>query len=83
LSIQAGVIVAAAALGMLLVSGRFEGESGQSLFAMGMIAFCIGGGFIVSAGVSLFLTRRLGLWQGPSSLESTSIDRLDEAGRVR
>lgn len=71
-SIQIGLIVAAAGLGMLLVSTRFEPGAAAGFFAMGAIAFCIGAGFIASAVVSIFLSRRLGLWQGsekPSALE--------------
>lgn len=58
-SIQIGVIVAAAASGMLIVSGRFTDDTGQGLFALGVIALCVGGGFIASAAISLFLSRRL------------------------
>jgi hypothetical protein len=68
-SIQIGVIVAAASLGLLLVSLRFKGETSEALFAMGGIAFCLGGGFIASALVSIVLSRRLGLWQGPASAD--------------
>ncbi|HEX9943007.1 MAG TPA: hypothetical protein VGG03_13395 [Thermoanaerobaculia bacterium] len=82
-SIQVGVVVAAAALGMLIVSGRFEGEAGQELFAMGVIAFCVGVGFVASAAVSIFLSRRLGLWQTPHSSETASADRFDDPGLVR
>jgi hypothetical protein len=63
-SLQLGVVVAIAGFGMLLVSFRFDGEPAQSLFAMGVIAFCIGAGFIASAAVSVVVSRRLGLWQG-------------------
>lgn len=59
-SIQIGLIVAAAGLGMLLVSGRFDRETAQGFFAMGTIAACVGGGFILSAIVSMVLSRRLG-----------------------
>ncbi len=58
-SIQIGVIVAAGAVGMLIVSGRYTDETGQGLFALGVIALCVGAGFIVSALVSMFLSRRL------------------------
>jgi hypothetical protein len=74
-SIQVGVIVAAGAIGMLIVSGRF-GEDGQGLFAMGVIGICIGAGFIGSAIVSLLLSRRLGIWQGanaPDSIEDPGL----------
>lgn len=70
-SIQIGVIVAAAALGMLLVSLRFEAEAGRELFAMGVIALCIGLGFVASAAVSIILTRRLGAWQSNDSSGET------------
>jgi hypothetical protein len=65
-SVQIGVVVAAASLGMILVSGRLEKESAQELFALGMIGASIGVGFIASALVSVFLSRRLGLWPSQS-----------------
>ena len=64
-SIQIGIIVAAAGFGMLLVSFRFDRGTAADLFAMGTIGLCIGGGFIASALVSLFMSRKLGVWQGP------------------
>ena len=76
-SVQIGVIVAAASLGILLVSGRFDKESAQELFALGMIGVSIGVGFIASAAVSIFLSRRLGLWQQPNG------ERADDTGIVR
>ncbi len=75
-SVQIGIVVAAAALGLVLVSGRFDKESAQEMFALGMIGVSLGVGFIVSAAVSMFLSRRLGLWQAP-------VDRADETGIVR
>lgn len=62
-SVQIGVIVAAAAVGMLLVSGRLEKDAASALFAMGVIALSVGAGFIGSAVVSVLLSRRFGLWQ--------------------
>jgi hypothetical protein len=59
-SIQIGLIVAAAGLGTLLVSGRFDRETAQGFFAMGTIAACVGGGFILSAFVSMVMARRFG-----------------------
>jgi hypothetical protein len=82
-SIQAGVVVAAAAIGLLIVSSQFDGETGQGLFAMGVIAFSIGVGFIASAGVSLFLSRRLGIWPPSRSPEAASAERFDDPGLVR
>jgi hypothetical protein len=76
-SIQIGIVVAGAALGMIAVSGRFDPETAQGFFALGMIALCAGGGFILSAAVSIILSRRLGLW--PSSTATATAD-LDDAG---
>jgi hypothetical protein len=75
-SIQIGVIIAAAALGLLLASTTFSDDSAQGLFAMGVIALSIGAGFIASAMVSVSLSRRLGLLQPPP-------ERDDEPGLVR
>ncbi len=77
-SIQLGVILVAAALGMLLVSLRLEGESSEGMFALGAIAFSIGGGFIASAFVSLLLSRKLGLFsESGSSAPATPFDEPD------
>jgi hypothetical protein len=73
-SIQIGVIVAAAAIGMLIVSGRVDKETAEGFFALGVIALCVGGGFIVSAAVSLLLSRRLGIWQAPAGADVASAD---------
>ena len=72
-SIQLGVVIAIGAIGMLLVSLRFERENAQGLFAMGAIAFSVGAGFVASALISLTMSRRLGLWQTPpdASMSST------------
>ena len=73
-SVQVGVVVVAAAIGLLIVSNRFDAETSQGLFAMGVIALCVGGGFIASAVISLVLSRRLGLWRGPASEAATLPD---------
>lgn len=78
-SIQIGVIIAAAAIGMLIVSGRLDKESATAMFSMGVIALCVGGGFVISAVVSLLLSRRLGLWQAPIDDSAT----LTDAGFVK
>lgn len=68
-SIQIGVIVAITGLGMLLLAAAFSGESAQGFFAMGVIAFCIGAGFIASSFVSIVVARRLAPWQEPETPE--------------
>lgn len=76
-SIQLGIVVAAGAVGMLLVSNRFDKESSQGLFAIGVIGLCIGAGFVASAIVSILVSRRLGAWQSGESAA------LSESGPVR
>jgi hypothetical protein len=79
-SIQVGVIVAAAGLGMLLVSLRSDPETARELFAMGVIAFFIGAGFIGSAAVSISMSRRMGLWPEKGAEPGAAID---DSGAVR
>jgi hypothetical protein len=66
-SIQAGVVLAAGALGLLFVSGRVIEEVAQVLFAIGVLALAVGVGFVVSAAASFLLSRRLGLFEPPGT----------------
>ena len=74
LSIQLGVVAAAGALGMILVSGRFDPETAKGFFALGVIGLCVGGGFIASAAVSIVLSRRFGLWPGSAAAATADLD---------
>lgn len=65
-SVQVGVVLAAGALGLLFVSNRVIEEVAQPLFAIGVLALAIGTGFVVSAGASFLLSRRLGLFEPPA-----------------
>ena len=78
-SIQIGVVLAIAGLGMLLVSLRFDGGSAHGFFAMGVIAFCVGAGFVASALVSVLMSRRLGLFENTQAHEKPAND----AGMMR
>jgi uncharacterized membrane protein len=64
-SVQVGVVLGAGALGLLFVSNRVIDEVAQPLFAIGVLALAIGAGFVVSAGASFLLSRRLGLFEPP------------------
>jgi hypothetical protein len=75
-SIQLGIVVVAGALGALFLGLLSSGEAAQGFLSLGALAFCVGGGFIASAFVSLMMSRRLGLWDGASQ-------PLDESGPVR
>lgn len=60
-SVQAGIVILAAALGVLFVSGRVIEEIAQPLFALAAIGISLGIGFVVSSGVAYVLSRNMGL----------------------
>jgi hypothetical protein len=61
LSVQAGIVIAAGALGMLFVSGRVIDEVAQPMFAIASIGISLGIGFVVSSAVAYVLSRNMGL----------------------
>ena len=65
-SVQVGVVLAAGGLGLLFVSNRVIEEVAQPLFVIGVLALTVGAGFVVSAGASFLLSRRLGLFEPPA-----------------
>jgi ABC-type Fe3+-siderophore transport system permease subunit len=72
-SVQVGLILAAAGVGLQIVSRSIEKTVSQPLFAMGILGVSIGAGFVLSAIVSYILSRKLGLWEPPPSpAQSTS-----------
>ena len=60
-SVQGGVVLIAAGIGLLVVSGRVPAEASQPLHALGVIGIALGLGFAVSAIISFVISRRLGL----------------------
>ncbi|OFW11665.1 MAG: hypothetical protein A3H96_03100 [Acidobacteria bacterium RIFCSPLOWO2_02_FULL_67_36] len=66
-SLQAGVVLAIAGLGVLLVSLRFVDEPAQFFFVVGIVTMALGVGFIVSAGAAYGLSRKLGLLERPTT----------------
>jgi hypothetical protein len=67
-SVQVGVVLAAGAMGLLFVSDHVVLEEvGQPLFVIGVLALALGSGFIVSAGASYLISRRLGLLEGTAA----------------
>jgi hypothetical protein len=72
-SVQVGLVAAAGGLGLRYVSakmaddftsGRVSEDLSQPLYILGVFALSIGVGFVISALVSYFLSRRLGLLNG-------------------
>jgi hypothetical protein len=60
-SVQAGLVLAAGAIGLLFISRRVIEEVAQVFFAAGVLALALGIGFVVSAAASLLLSQRFGL----------------------
>jgi hypothetical protein len=65
-SVQIGVVLAAAGLGLFIVSNNTIEEVAQPLFGVGVLALALGAGFVVSAAASFLLSRRLGFLEPPA-----------------
>jgi len=65
-SVQAGVVLAMAGVGLHYVSSRVDETVREPIFTVAVIALSLGAGFIISAFVSYVLSRRLGLLDGPA-----------------
>jgi len=66
-SIQMGLVVAAAGVGLRFVSSGIDKEAAQPLHALGVVALCVGIGFVLSAVLSFILSRRLKLFEPPEA----------------
>lgn len=60
-SVQIGIVIVAAALGVLFVSGRVIDEVAQPLFAIAAVGIALGIGFVASSAVAYVLSRNMGL----------------------
>jgi hypothetical protein len=60
-SVQAGVVLVAAGLGLWAISARVSGDAAQPLHALGILAIALGVGFVISAIISFVISHRLGL----------------------
>lgn len=61
-SVQTGLILGALGIGLKTVSFSIEKEVAPAMSGLGVLAIALGIGFILSAVVSLILSKRLGLW---------------------
>ena len=64
-SVQAGVVLAAAGIGLNIVSRRIDPEHSDPIFTLSVVVLSIGIGFAASAVVSYVLSQRLGLLVKP------------------
>ena len=65
-SMQAGLVLAAGGMGLLLVSRQLPVDAELPIRVVGVVILSVGVGFVVSALGSFFVSRRLGLWQEPA-----------------
>lgn len=63
-SIQVGLVLLAAGIGLLIVSNNVQKEIVQPMYGFAVLTMSLGVGFVVSSFVSYVLSRRLGLWSG-------------------
>lgn len=64
-SVQAGIVVAAAGLGLWIAKNGVIEEAAQPMLVVSILAMALGVGFVVSAFASYALSRQLGLVQPP------------------
>ena len=69
-SVQAGVVLLAGGVGLTAVSARIADEAAQPVHALGILAMALGLGFVVSAIISFVISRRLGLIEPASRVET-------------
>ena len=72
-SVQAGLVVTAAGIGLQVVSERVVTEVAQPLRALGVLGVALGAGFVISAVISYFISRRLGLIEPTAKLSASSV----------
>jgi hypothetical protein len=66
-SVQAGVVLALGGIGLLFISSRAIPDIAQGLWAVGILALALGGGFILSSAIAYLLSSRLGLFDQRAS----------------
>ena len=64
-SVQAGIVITLAGIGLFVAKGIVIEEAAQVLYVISVLAIAIGVGFVVSAFVAYALSQRLGLLESP------------------
>jgi hypothetical protein len=65
-SVQGGIVLMAAGIGLQVVSARVADDAAQPLHALGVLGIALGLGFLVSAIISFVISQRLGLIEPPA-----------------
>jgi hypothetical protein len=64
-TIQAGVVLLAGGVGLLMVGARMTDDAAQAFHALGILGVALGAGFVISAIISFMISRHLGLVEIP------------------
>jgi hypothetical protein len=72
LSVQVGLVLGFAGLGILYASNNFESEVARPFFVLGVLGIALSIGFVLSALASYLISRSLGLISPPPTRETTS-----------
>ncbi len=64
-TIQAGVVLLAGGVGLLMVGARMTDDAAQGFHALGILGVALGAGFVISAIISFMISRHLGLVEVP------------------
>jgi len=70
-SVQAGLVLGLAGIGMNYASGHIAVEAAQPFFVLGVLGIAVGGGFILSALASYIIARNMGLVHATSETPPT------------
>jgi hypothetical protein len=70
-SVQAGLVLGLAGIGLNYASGHIAVEAAQPFFVLGVLGMAVGGGFILSALASYIIARNMGLVHGTSETPPT------------
>ncbi|MDQ2713187.1 MAG: hypothetical protein M3Y24_13330 [Acidobacteriota bacterium] len=74
-SIQAGLVLVAAGIGLQVLSTRISDVASQAMHAFGVLGIALGLGFVFSAVISFVISRRLGLIETASRPAMSSAQR--------
>jgi hypothetical protein len=66
-SVQAGIVLTVAALGVLFLSWKMDDEVSAFFLVIGVVALAVGTGFLVSSAAAYGISTRLGLLKGTDS----------------
>lgn len=66
-AVQIGIVLAASGVGLRLVASNLGGNAAIPISAVGTFVVAVGVGFVLSAAVSWFLSRRLGIGGAPEA----------------